>query len=244
LPEARLLFATLMRTLIILAIAALIGISPALADTLTCSTFAGVRTCSSPDGYLSHESTWNGITTGDDNQGDHMAQRPALSASNACTSAGDGGTIGPRIRISRPGDGSARCNVSRAPALRRNSSQPTPPLQHLQRPTPSHINSNAPRRQARGARSSRPHEVPRTDPASRRRFDNVTTPKLPSLRDTQSVRVRPYSGSMGWPWEPDRIEPEVGPEQFKFADVRDVAAGYSNSMISIPVPKPGHLTLR
>jgi hypothetical protein len=37
---------------------------------LTCSTWNGIRTCSSPDGYLSHESTWNGITTGDDNRGD------------------------------------------------------------------------------------------------------------------------------------------------------------------------------
>ena len=30
-----------------------------------------------------------------------------------------------------------------------------------------------------------------------------------------------------WTWEPDRIEPEVGPVQIKFADVRDVAAGCS-----------------
>jgi hypothetical protein len=139
--------------------------------------------------------------------------------------------------------------ASRAPALRRNSSQPTPPFTTSS--TSNAISYQlkrtacfAPRRQARGARSSRPHEVPRTDPASRRRFDNVTTPKLPSLRDTQSVRIRPYSGSMGWSWEPDRIEPEVGPAQIKFTDVRDVAAGYSNSMISVPVPKPGHLTLR
>jgi Family of unknown function (DUF5681)/DDE domain len=34
----------------------------------------------------------------------------------------------PKIRISRPDDGSARCNVSRALAPRRNSSQPTPPF--------------------------------------------------------------------------------------------------------------------
>jgi hypothetical protein len=54
------------------------------------------------------------------------AQRPALSASRVCTSAGDGRTIGPKIHISRPDGGSARCNVSRALALRRNSSQPTP----------------------------------------------------------------------------------------------------------------------
>ena len=39
------------------------------AETLYCSTWQGVRTCTSPDGYVSHESTWNGITTGDDNRG-------------------------------------------------------------------------------------------------------------------------------------------------------------------------------
>jgi putative transposase len=49
-----------------------------------------------------------------------------ISASSACISAGDGRTIGPRIRICRPDGGSARCNVSRAPDLPRNSSQYTP----------------------------------------------------------------------------------------------------------------------
>jgi hypothetical protein len=34
---------------------------------------------------------------------------------------------------------------------------------------------------------------------------------LPSLHDTQSVRVRPYNGPNGWTWELDRIEPEVDP---------------------------------
>jgi hypothetical protein len=57
------------RAIIILAA----SISPALADTVTCSIFAGVKTCSSPGGYTSHESTWNGITTGDDNQGDRWS---------------------------------------------------------------------------------------------------------------------------------------------------------------------------
>ena len=71
--------------------------------------------------YPSSPSGWSRTTC------DHMAQRPALSASNACMSVGDGRTIGPKIRISRPDDGSARCNVSRALALRRDSSQPTPP---------------------------------------------------------------------------------------------------------------------
>ncbi len=40
-----------------------------VADTVTCSTWQQITTCSSPDGYVSHETTWNGITTGDDNQG-------------------------------------------------------------------------------------------------------------------------------------------------------------------------------
>jgi hypothetical protein len=47
--------------------------------------------------------------------------------------------------------------------------------------------------------------------------------KLPSLRGTKSVRIRPYSGpkSKSFTWELDSIEPEVGPE---FTDVPDVVA--------------------
>ena len=52
----------------------------------------------------------------------------SYGAAAACIGARDGGTIGPKIPISRPDDGSARCNVSRALALRRNSSQPTLPF--------------------------------------------------------------------------------------------------------------------
>ena len=46
--------------------------------------------------------------------------------------------------------------------------------------------------------------------------------KLPSLGSTKSVRIRPYSGPKSFTWELDRIEPEVGPEQSKFADVTAV----------------------
>jgi transposase-like protein len=53
------------------------------------------------------------------------APRPAISASSTCMSAAGGRTIGPRIRISRPDGGSARCSASRARAPRRDSSQPT-----------------------------------------------------------------------------------------------------------------------
>jgi hypothetical protein len=45
------------------------SISPALADSLYCSVWQGIRTCSGPDGYVSHETQWQGLTTGDDNQG-------------------------------------------------------------------------------------------------------------------------------------------------------------------------------
>jgi putative transposase len=52
-------------------------------------------------------------------------------ASSTCMSAAGGRTIGPRIRISLCGDGSARCSASRAPAPRRYSSRPTPPCTTL-----------------------------------------------------------------------------------------------------------------
>jgi hypothetical protein len=48
--------------------------------------------------------------------------------------------------------------------------------------------------------------------------------KLPTLHDIQSVTIRPFSGPQGWTWELDRIEPEIGPEQSKFADVTNVVA--------------------
>jgi hypothetical protein len=48
--------------------------------------------------------------------------------------------------------------------------------------------------------------------------------KLPTLHDTQSVTIRPYSGPKSFTWELDRIEPEVGPTQSKFVDVATVVA--------------------
>jgi hypothetical protein len=48
--------------------------------------------------------------------------------------------------------------------------------------------------------------------------------KQPTLHDTQSVTIRPYSGPKSWTWELNSIEPEVGPDQNQFADVTDVVA--------------------
>jgi hypothetical protein len=39
------------------------------AETLTCSTWQGIRTCTSPGGYVSHEWDRGGMRVGDDNQG-------------------------------------------------------------------------------------------------------------------------------------------------------------------------------
>jgi hypothetical protein len=38
-----------------------------VAGTITCSTWNDVRRCTGPNGYRSVESTWNGVTRGEDN---------------------------------------------------------------------------------------------------------------------------------------------------------------------------------
>jgi hypothetical protein len=41
---------------------------PALAPPVYCSTWQLITTCAGPDGYVSYETTWNGITTGSGNR--------------------------------------------------------------------------------------------------------------------------------------------------------------------------------
>jgi hypothetical protein len=65
---------------------------------------------------------------------------------------------------------------------------------------------------------------PRLDASEIEAVLRAALQKLPSLRGTQSVTIRPYSGPKSFTWELDRIEPEVGPEQSKFADVTAVVA--------------------
>ena len=48
--------------------------------------------------------------------------------------------------------------------------------------------------------------------------------KLPSLRGTKAVRVRPYSAPKSFTWEVDRIEPEVEPVQSEFVDMTNAIA--------------------
>jgi hypothetical protein len=78
-------------------------------------------------------------------------------------------------------------------------------------------------------KSTPPRTVPRTNlkPAERPMVDErprlaaseieeellADLQKLPTLHDTQSVTIRPYSDPKSWNWELDRIEPEVGPSR-------------------------------
>ena len=63
--------------------------------------------------------------------------------------------------------------------------------------------------------------------------------KRPTLHDTQSVTIRPYSGPKSWTWELDSIEPEVGPDQNQFADVTDVVAGLQQQFdLDLSPPPP------
>jgi hypothetical protein len=55
-------------------IAALIGVSPALADPLYCSTsFQGYRVCQDSHGYRSTEWDRDGMTIGQDSDGNHWS---------------------------------------------------------------------------------------------------------------------------------------------------------------------------
>jgi hypothetical protein len=46
--------------------------------------------------------------------------------------------------------------------------------------------------------------------------------KLPSLRGTQAVRIRPYSGPKSFTWEVDKIKPEVESVQSEFIEMTTV----------------------
>src|ERR1700720_3166806 len=84
-----------------------------------------------------------------------MLLQPVILGSQNATSAVNGATTEPRIRINRRDDENARCRVSRVRDQPKNFSQPTQPLTTLstfnfQRPTPSHLRKNAPSFQGHG----------------------------------------------------------------------------------------------
>ena len=62
-----------MRAIAIVAIALTHSITAVGSETLTCSTWQGVRTCQDAYGYVSHETEWQGRTNGWDNRGDRWS---------------------------------------------------------------------------------------------------------------------------------------------------------------------------
>jgi hypothetical protein len=66
--------------------------------------------------------------------------------------------------------------------------------------------------------------------------------KLPTLRNTRSVTILPYSGPEGWRWKLDRIDPEVGPKQLAFVGVATVV-GQAAAAIR-PRSEPSAASLR
>ena len=110
-----------------------------------------------------------------------MLPPPMILGLAPAMSAGGGRTTAPRIRISRPGAGSARCSASRARAQRKDFSPLTLPSS-----TPSTSNAtslplqrialSAPRRSARGARQLRLLKISRATGPSRPFVGKVTRP--------------------------------------------------------------------
>ena len=61
------------RAAVIAVAAALASMTPASAETLTCSTWQQITTCQDGHGYVSREHEWQGRTYGDDSDGNHWS---------------------------------------------------------------------------------------------------------------------------------------------------------------------------
>ena len=114
---------------------------------------------------------------------DLMLPRPVILVSQNATSAVNGATTEPRIRINRPADENARCRVSRVQVQPKNFSQPTQPPTTLSTfsaisPQQERTESSGPRRCRRGAKSSLRREPNMPADLLRALFGNVTVPAL------------------------------------------------------------------
>jgi hypothetical protein len=79
-----------------------------------------------------------------------MPPQPVILESQNATSVADGATIEWRIRISQPDEGRRRCKGQERGISARISLDPRSHLQHIQRPTPSHLSKNTPSLQGVG----------------------------------------------------------------------------------------------
>src|ERR1700736_4186291 len=110
-----------------------------------------------------------------------MLLQPVILKSQNATSAGDGATTAPRIRINRPDDENARCRVSRVRVQPNKFSQPAEPLTTLSTsnaisPPQKRTEPSWPRRCRRGATSSPRREPNMPADLLRALFGNVTVP--------------------------------------------------------------------
>ena len=62
--------------------------------------------------------------------------------------------------------------------------------------------------------------------------------KLPTLHDTQSVTIRPYSGPKSWTWELDKSNRKWGLRKSGLSTWRPSSLGCSNNMTSISALRP------
>jgi hypothetical protein len=65
-----------MRAAIIVAVVLVQGTATLDAETLYYSTWQGITTCSPPNGYVSHKSQWQGMTFGQDSDGNRWTTSP------------------------------------------------------------------------------------------------------------------------------------------------------------------------
>src|ERR1700730_11375087 len=110
-----------------------------------------------------------------------MLLQPVILGSQNATSAVNGATTEPRIRINRPDEENARCRVSRVRDQPKNFSQPTQPLTTLSTsnaisPPQKRTELSVPRRCRRGATSSMRREPNMPADLLRALFGNVTVP--------------------------------------------------------------------
>ena len=110
-----------------------------------------------------------------------MLLQPVILGSQHATSAVNGATTEPRIRINRPDDENARCKVSRVRVQPKDFSQPTQPLTTLSTsnaisPQQERTEPSGPRRCRRGAKSSLRREPNMPADLLRALFGNVTVP--------------------------------------------------------------------
>src|ERR1700730_10597443 len=110
-----------------------------------------------------------------------MLLQPVILGSQNATSAVNGATTEPRIRINRPDDENARCRVSRVRVQPKNFSQPTQPLTTLSTfnaisPPQKRTEPSGPRQCRPGATSLRRRDPTLPADLLRALFGNVTVP--------------------------------------------------------------------